>query len=381
VLINGLTGTIVFEQNPDEKIAPASLIKIMTLHLIYEAIGDNRIKPTDMITISENAWKHGGSQMWLDVNMQVSVEDLIKGIAVVSGNDACVALAEAIAGIEEKFVESMNNKATLLGLTNSSFKNCHGLPAEGQFTTARDMAHLSYCYLKDYPHALEIHSIKEMTFNNITQQNRNKLLWRDASVDGLKTGWIKESGYHLIATAHRGKDRFIAVIMGAKSHTVRENEALKLLNYGFRNFKTIELVQAHKALLAAPVWKGTVGEVPLGVLEASRITVSQEQAGAAQLEKDIPQRIFAPLTQNQQVGTLRIVVDGKQFATLPLVALAPVPEAGFFKRLFQILTLSFTSAPYWGIIIVAGIVIFFIFWGMFRSRGGGSKSKRDNLLT
>jgi D-alanyl-D-alanine carboxypeptidase (penicillin-binding protein 5/6) len=381
VLIDALTGTIVFEQNADEKIPPASLIKIMTLYLIYDALDNANLKLTDMVTISERAWKFGGSQMYLEVGMQVPVDDIIKGIAIVSGNDACVAAAEHISGVEETFVDTMNKKAEQLGMKNSSFKNCHGLPVDDQYTTARDMAILSYHYLKDHLHALDIHKMKEMTFNNITQQNRNKLLWRDSSVDGLKTGWIRESGYHLIATAHRNNDRFIAVVMGAKNHTVRENEAMKLLSYGFRNFKTIKLVQTNKALMTVPVWKGTENEVPVGVLETSLVTVPREQAGKVQIEQDVPQRISAPITKNQQVGNVRIMVDGKQVATASLVALAAVPEAGLLKRFVQLIAVSFTTAPYWGIILIVAIVMFFILMGMFRSRMTGSRSKRDNMLT
>ena len=378
VLIDALTGRIVFEQNPDEKIPPASLIKIMTLYVIYDAIDSARFKPTDLVTISKRAWKFGGSQMFLEVGMQVPLGDIIKGIAIISGNDACVAAAEEIAGMEGTFVEKMDQKAAQIGMTSSSFKNCHGLPVDGQFTTARDMALLSCHYLKDHPHALEMHRIKEMTFNNITQQNRNKLLWRDSSVDGLKTGWIKESGYHLIATAHRGNDRFIAVVMGAKNHSTRENEALKLLNYGFRNFKTVEVVAAGKPVVMLPVWKGVEKEVPAGAVEASYITIPQGQAGAVQLEKEIPAGIDAPIAKNQKIGSVRVIIDGKPYTTVSLVALAAVNQAGFLKRFFHLLVLSFTSAPYWGVIVIV-LIALGVFFGFVRS-ASGSKRKRENTL-
>lgn len=372
VLINGLTGKIVFEQNPDEKIAPASLIKILTLYLVYDAIDGGNFKPTDIVTISKNAWKFGGSQMFLEVGMQVPLGEIIKGIAVVSGNDACVAAAEDIAGMEETFVEKMNKKAAEIGMANTSIKNCHGLPIDGQHTTARDMALLSYRYIKDHPHALEIHRSKEMTFNNITQQNRNKLLWRDPSIDGLKTGWIRESGYHLVATARRNNDRYIAVVMGAQSHSKREEEALKLLNFGFRNFKTVPLVEAGKQLATIPVKSGIENQVPLGVLETSFVTVPREQAAAVKLQTDAPSSVTAPVAKNQQIGTVTALVNGSAYATAPLVALAPVERAGFIKIALQTIGHSFITAPYWGFILL-GMLFIVLFLG--RSL---SKSKRKD---
>lgn len=374
VLINGLTGKIVFEQNPDEKIAPASLIKIMTLYLIYDALAGGNFKLSDIVTISKRAWKFGGSQMFLEVGMQVPLGDIIKGIAIVSGNDACVAAAEDIAGMEETFVEKMNKKAAEIGMTNTSIKNCHGLPAEEQHTTARDMALLSYHYIKDYPRALEIHSSKEMTFNNIKQQNRNKLLWRDPSVDGLKTGWIRESGYHLVATARRNNDRYIAVVMGAQSPSRREEEALKLLNYGFRNFKTIPLVEAAKPLAAIPVKRGIENKVQLGVLETSFVTVPREQAATVQLQTDAPSSVTAPVVKHQQIGTVKALVNGSEHAAVPLVALAAVERAGFLKIVLQTIGHSFITAPYWGFILV-GIFFIVLFVGRSLSKSK-SKDKR-----
>ena len=379
LLINALTGKVVFEQNADDKIAPASLIKIMTLYLIYDAIDSGNLKLTDMVSISKRAWKFGGSQMFLEVNMQVPVSDIIKGIAVVSGNDACVAAAEHLSGTEEVFVALMNKKAAELGMTSSLFKNCHGLPVDGQYTTARDMATLTYNYLKTHPHALEIHSIKEFTFNNITQQNRNKLLWRDSCVDGLKTGWIRESGYHLVATAHKDTDRYIAVVMGAKNHTLREEEAMKLLNYGFRNFKTSELVQKGTPVATVPVWKGTEEEVSLAAVESSFVTIPRDQAGAIKIQQDVPAGVFAPVAKDQKIGTLKITIDGKPFAEIPLAALAAVDKAGFTKQAAKTLGRSFVTAPYWGIIAVVLIVIA-VFAGVSRTRVTGGKKKKDNSL-
>jgi D-alanyl-D-alanine carboxypeptidase (penicillin-binding protein 5/6) len=234
------------------------------------------------------------------------------------------------------------------------------------------MALLSYRYIKDHPHALEIHRSKEMTFNNIAQQNRNKLLWRDPSVDGLKTGWIRESGYHLVATAHRNDDRYIAVIMGAQSHSKREEEALKLLNYGFRNFKTIPLVQTGKPLATVPVRKGIENEVQLGVLETSFVTVPREQAAAVQLQTDLPSSVAAPVAKHQQIGTVKALVNGSEYATTPLVALASVERAGFIKIVLQTIGHSFITAPYWGFILL-GTFFIILFLGRSLSK---SKDKK-----
>ncbi len=373
VLINGLTGSIVFEQNPDKELPPASLIKIMTLFLIYDEIDRGNIKPTDIVTVSRKASKYGGSQMWLAVGMQVTWEEIIKGITIASGNDACMAAAEEIAGMEETFVEKMHKKAAEIGMVKTIIKNCHGLPADGQITTARDMALLSYHYIKNHPQALEVHRTKEMSFNNIKQYNRNKLLWRDPSVDGLKTGWIRESGYHLIATALRGNDRYIAVIMGARSPAKREEEALKLLNYGFRNFKTIPLVETGKELAAIAVKRGVENLVSVGVLESSYVTVSRDQTPAVQLQTDIPSALTAPLVKHQQIGTLTAYVNGNVYASLALVTLAAVEKAGFFKITLQTIGNAFIAPPYWGFIVL-GIVFAIFFLGSSLSRRKGNKN-------
>jgi serine-type D-Ala-D-Ala carboxypeptidase (penicillin-binding protein 5/6) len=379
LLINALTGKVVFEQNADDKIPPASLIKIMTLFLVYDALDSGNLKLTDMVSISQRAWKFGGSQMYLEVGMQVPVSDIIKGIAVVSGNDACVAAAEHLSGTEEVFVALMNKKAAEIGMTSSLFKNCHGLPVDGQYTTARDMATLTYNYLKTHPHALEIHSLKEFTFNNITQQNRNKLLWRDPSVDGLKTGWIRESGYHLVATAHKDTDRYIAVVMGAKNHTIREEEAMKLLNYGFRNFKTSELVQKGTPVATVLVRNGIEGEVSLAAVESSFVTVPRDQAGSIKVQQDVPAEVFAPVAKDQKIGFLKITIEGKPFAEIPLAALAAVDKTGFVKQAAQTIGRSFVTAPYWGIMVIV-LIIIAIFVGISRTKVIGGKKKKDNSL-
>jgi len=358
VLMNAVSGQIIFEQNPDKKIQPASLTKLMTLFQAFDAVDHGYVALTDEVRISKKAWKTGGSKMFLRVNTSVALETILKGIAVVSGNDACVAVAEFIAGLEEVFVEKMNKNASALGMKDTVFKDSSGIN-DGQYTTARDMAILSYSYMKQHPQALKIHGMKEMTFNKITQPNRNGLLWLDYGVDGLKTGHLEKAGYHLVATASRNGDRYIAVVMGAKGIAQRENIALKLLNYGFRNFKTSQVSTADKPLAKVPVWKGTEGELSLGASQTAFITIPKDDQGDIYIEKDFPIKIFAPVSKNQEVGQLRIVAGGKNLKTFPLVALESVEKAGFFKRIFHGIILFFVLPPYWG--VVAGLLIFAVF--------------------
>ncbi|MGZ3495032.1 MAG: D-alanyl-D-alanine carboxypeptidase family protein, partial [Thermodesulfobacteriota bacterium] len=247
VLMDGLTGQVLYEQNPNLRIAPASFVKVMTLYVIGDAIRAGQIKTDDLVTVSETAWRRGwkteGSKMFIKVGERVKVEDLMKGVAIASGNDACVALAEHLSGSEEVFVSKMNEKAKALGLKDSQFRNSDGMPAEGQYVTAMDMATLSRRYIEDHPEALVLHSAVEFEFNGIRQGNRNTLLQKNIGVDGLKTGHVKEAGYHLTATAKRDGQRMIAVIMGCERVSTRAAEAQKLLEYGFRNFSTVEAVK------------------------------------------------------------------------------------------------------------------------------------------
>lgn len=361
VLINAVSGQMIFEQNPDEIIQPASLSKLMTLYLVFEAIDNGYVSLSDQVRISNKAWKTGGSKMFLEVDTSVSLETLIEGIVVVSANDSCVAVAEYIAGVEEVFVEKMNKNASAIGMTNTVFKNSSGLPHDEQYTTARDMALLAYHYMRNHPEVLKFHNIKEMTFNKITQRNRNGLLWLDYGVDGLKTGWLSSAGFHIIATAYRDGDRFIAVVMGDKGETQRENTALKLLNYGFRNFKTIQVFPAEKPLAKVSIWKGTEGEASLGVSHAVFITIPRDDKGDVYIEKDFPEKIFAPVAKNHKVGQLRIIVDSKLLKTFPLVSLESIERAGFLKRIVHGIILFFILPPYWGTAIVLLSFIIFLF--------------------
>ena len=360
VLINVNSGQVVFEQNADVPIPPASLTKLMTLNLAFDAADDAFIGLDDEVRVSEKAWKTDGSRMFLEVGKTLPLEIMLKGIAVVSANDACVAVSEHISGVEEVFVERMNEKANLIGMDSSLFKNSHGLPVEGQITTARDMATLSVYYIRHHPEVLKYHSIKKMTFNKITQPNRNGLLWLDYGVDGLKTGWFSKAGFHIIATAQKGDDRFVAVVMGSKGERERENIALKMLNYGFRNFNTVKVINADEKIAEMPVWKGDASELQLGTIKTASVTVPREAKGNIQINKEFPDRIYAPVEKGQKIGEVKVLLNGLEIETYPLVALNEIKKAGFFKLMYHNLLLLFILPPYLGGIALVLLLVFIL---------------------
>jgi D-alanyl-D-alanine carboxypeptidase (penicillin-binding protein 5/6) len=335
VLIDANSGQILYGQNPDERIMPASFVKLLTLFLIFDAIDQGQVLLEDKVWISKKAWRTGGSKMFVRQANRVPLEELIKGIAVVSGNDACIAVAEFLQGNEEAFVAKMNQKVQELGLENTQFQTVNGWPAPDQYTTALDMAMMARAYVQAYPQALQYHKLKEFTHEDIRQRNRNALLWRDPSVDGLKTGHTEESGYHLLATAKREDQRFIAVVMGAKSEALREREALRLLNYGFRNFVSVELFKKGDALLQVSVWKGTESQVELEASEDGVITVPLAQQADVTYQAKTPERLFAPIDTGQTIGQVVIVAKDKVLKNVSLVADREVPLAGFLKRTFH----------------------------------------------
>lgn len=360
VLINVNSGQVVFEQNADVPIPPASLTKLMTLNLAFDAADDAFISLDDEVRVSEKAWKTEGSRMFLEVRKTVPLEIMLKGIAVVSANDACVAVSEHISGVEEVFAERMNEKADLIGMDSSLFKNSHGLPVEGQVTTARDMATLSVYYIRHHPEVLKYHSIKKMTFNKITQPNRNGLLWLDYGVDGLKTGWFSKAGFHIVATAQKGDDRFVAVVMGSKGERERENIALKMLNYGFRNFNTVKVINAEEKIAEMPVWKGAESVLQLGTVKTASVTVPREAKGDIQINKEFPDRIYAPVEKGQKIGEVKVLLNGLEIETYPLVALNEIKKAGFFKLMYHNLLLLFILPPYLGGIALVLILVFIL---------------------
>jgi D-alanyl-D-alanine carboxypeptidase (penicillin-binding protein 5/6) len=335
VLIDANSGEFLYGQNPDERISPASFVKLITLLLIFDAVDQGQVLIEDKVWISEKAWRTGGSKMFVRQGNRVPLEELIKGIAVVSGNDACIAVAEFLQGNEQAFVVKMNERVQELHLENTQFQTVNGWPAPDQYTSARDMALIARVYVQEHPQAIKYHQLKDFTHENIRQKNRNGLLWRDPTVDGLKTGHTENAGYHLLATAKRGDQRFIAVVMGAKSEAIREREALRLLNYGFRNFASVNLFKQGDVLLKLPVWKGTLGEVELAASEPGIVTLPIDLQADISWQARTPERLFAPIERGQSIGEAVITTKEKVFKTLPLVAVQDVPLAGFFRQVFH----------------------------------------------
>ena len=369
VLLDALSGQFIFEQNPQKKIAPASLAKILTLYLAYDALKMGIVKSDDKVLISKKAWATKGSKMFIEVGKRVELQKLLAGIASISGNDACIAVAEYLAGLEEAFVARMNEKAHSLGIVNSQFKNANGLTAKGQYTTAFDIGILTYHYLQDHPEALKIHSIKKFTFGGITQYNRNGLLWLDEGVDGLKTGWIdNKAGFHLVATAKRGGQRFIAVVLGVRDQRTRENEAIKLLNYGFKNFSTVKMFNSNESIETVSVWKGESNQVPLIAAEPGIVTVPIGEEKNLSLIKKIPKRAFAPISKGEKIGELEITMKRKLLKKVDLIARDEVPSGGLIKLLIHMAILSFILPPYWGCITLLLLLLLIIATNVIRKK-------------
>ena len=376
VLMEGASGHILAAQNKDEKIAPASFAKVLTLYIVYDMLRNGKIKLTDEVYISKKAWETGGSKMYVELGSKVPLEEIIKGIAIVSGNDACVAVAEHISGSVEMFVKVMNDMAQKLGMTNSHFDNPHGLPSAQQYTTAYDMAVLARRYINDFPEALKIHSTLEYTYSGIRQDNRNTLLRKDASVDGLKTGFVAEAGYHLLATAKRDERRLIAVVMGDKNRAMRAEEALKLLNYGYRNFAFVSLFSKGQVLYDLPVWKGQSNNLHIVPGEEGMIVVPADQKNKLEHERFLPGYVVAPIEKNQEIGKYVVKMGTNVIRSIPLVAETDVPKAGFVKlmvhsALYFLGRIKVVTYAILGIVIVAlGLLILNVF-----TRGRRRKSR------
>ena len=331
VLMDGLTGQILYEQKPDLRIAPASFVKVMTLYIVLDAIRAGQIRLDDAVTVSEKAWKRtyktDSSSMFLNVGERVKVDDLLKGVAIASGNDACIALAEHLAGSEEAFVSKMNEKAKFLGLKDSQFRNPDGMPAEGQYTTAVDMATLAKRYIEDHPEALIYHSTVEFEYNGIHQENRNTLLQKNIGVDGLKTGHVEEAGYHLAATAKRDGQRMIAVIMGCKIKSKRGPEAQKLLEYGFKNFSTVEAVKKGATFGPLKVRRGKLNQVALVAAEAGWVTVGKGKENSVSAVPQLPAFVVAPVQKGQVVAKVVVQNEGKRAKEVNLLASSDVEKS------------------------------------------------------
>ncbi|WP_416141003.1 D-alanyl-D-alanine carboxypeptidase family protein [Marinimicrobium sp. C6131] len=341
LLMDADTGTILVEHEADMVLPPASLTKMMTSYIVSEEIEQGRISEDDMVNISVKAWRKGGSKMFVREGTQVRLEDLKRGVIIQSGNDASIALAEHVAGSEEGFVDIMNQTAAKLGMTNTHFENSTGWPAEGHLTTARDMAILARAVIKDHPDHYAMYSEKYFSYNGINQANRNRLLFRDETVDGLKTGHTEEAGYCLVASAVRRDMRLISVVMGTRSEDARAAETEKLLAYGFRYYQTQSIYDAGDELQRNRVWYGQQEEVVLGVAEDIRLTIPRGAEDALEAQMHIDETIKAPIAAGDELGNLTIDLNGERLVDVPLVALEPVEEAGFFQRLIDAIKLFF----------------------------------------
>lgn len=339
-------GQVLASGNPDARMEPASITKVMTSYVVAAEIKAGKVKPTDQVLISENAWRGGGggtdgSTSFLPLGSMVSLEELERGMVIQSGNDAAIALAEHVAGSEQAFVELMNTYAKKIGMNNTNFVNPHGLPDPNHYSTARDLALMGRALIRDFPQAYAFNSIKEYTVNGIRQHNRNGLLWKDSSVDGIKTGHTSSAGYCLLASAKRGEQRLISVVLGiqtassAEGFRLREQGNLALLNWGFRFFETRTLYTPDKLIASPRVWKGASNSVGLAVATPFSVTVPRGRFDALKASIDVPKYIIAPLKAGQNIGTLRISLDGKVIAEAPLTAKTAVAEAGFFGRLWD----------------------------------------------
>ena len=341
VLMDAASGKVLVENNGDQRLPPASLTKLMTAYIATLEIRNGKIGEQDMVTVSEKAWRTGGSRMFIQVNTQVSVSDLLHGIIIQSGNDASVAIAEYIAGSEEAFAALMNREAQRLGMVNTNFTNSTGLPHPQLYPSANDLARLAAAIVRDFPEYYSLYSLKEFTYNNIKQPNRNRLLYMDPTVDGMKTGHTSTAGYCLVSTAERGPRRLVAVVLGAASDTVRAQESLKLLNFGFQFYDTVKLYKAEEALSQFRVWKGKVNELPVGFTTDFVMSLPKESADKIQVTLESRQPLVAPIEKGQEVGVLSLRIDGEQIGQYPVLALQDVPVAGFFGRLWDAIVMLF----------------------------------------
>jgi D-alanyl-D-alanine carboxypeptidase (penicillin-binding protein 5/6) len=348
LLIDVNTGKILVEENADEQLDPASLTKMMTSYIVSEEIEAGRLKEQDLVTVSEDAWRRGGSAsgsstMFLEPKTQVSVIDLLRGVIVQSGNDASIALAQHIAGSESAFADVMNQQAALLGLNNTVYHNATGWPAEGHVTTARDLAILSKALINDHPDHYLIYSEKYFSYNGFNQANRNKLLFSDPTVDGVKTGHTESAGYCLVSSAHRSGMRLVAVVLGARSEASRATESQKLLSYGFRYFQTHQLYTSSDVLSTQRVWGGKASEIALGVSKDLFLTIPRGSQDSLKATMHIDEVIKAPIKQGQELGNLVVELEGEQLLDIPLIATQAVDQAGFFARLWDNIKLFFAN--------------------------------------
>jgi D-alanyl-D-alanine carboxypeptidase (penicillin-binding protein 5/6) len=347
ILIDADSGKVITEKNADERLPPASLTKLMTSYVLSSEIEEGTVANDDMVTISDQAWAQnpvfaGSSLMWIEVGKQVKLEDLHRGVVISSGNDASVAVAEHLSGSESAFADVMNQHAQLLGMNDSNFVNAHGLPSPDHYMTARDLATLTKAILK-FPVEYALYSEPDFTYNKIRQTNRNRLLWKDDSVDGLKTGYTREAGYCLVTSAKKNGMRLISVVMGAKSQTGREQETQKLLAYGFRYFETHQLYTKGDELTQVKVWAGVGDQLALGVERDIYLTIPRGKHKNIEALINVGDVIKAPITKGKEYGELVVSLSGEELLKEPLLALQSVEEGGFFKRCWDVIALFFTK--------------------------------------
>nr|WP_148212845.1 D-alanyl-D-alanine carboxypeptidase family protein [Hahella chejuensis] len=341
ILMDAESGAIIVEKNSEERLPPASLTKMMTSYVLDYEVDQGNVSFNDEAPISVKAWKTGGSKMFVREGTSVRLGDLLKGIIIQSGNDASVAVAEFLAGSEDAFASMMNQHAQRLGMSNTNFANATGLPSENHYSSAHDLAKLAKAIINDFPNQYPLYSEKYFTYNNIRQPNRNLLLWRDKSVDGLKTGHTEEAGYCLVSSAVRDGMRLISVVMGAKSEEARARETLKLLNYGFRYFETHKLYSAGQKLVDSDIWAGSADTLPLGLSKEIVVTIPRGKKDALEATVDIDKVIKAPIEVGAELGKLTVKLNGELLLEKPVVALEAVEEAGFFKRIWHAIVLFF----------------------------------------
>ena len=341
ILMDAATGRVLAEKNADKPLAPASLTKIMTGYVVYKALADGSISLEDEVEVSERAWRMGGSQMFLEVGDRVTVDQLLDGMVVQSGNDAALALAEYVGGSESAFVEQMNYYADQLGLENTHFMNPEGLSHDEHYASARDLAILARHTVNEFPERYERYDKRSFTYNNIPQYNRNDLLYSTDYVDGMKTGYTESAGYCLVASGERDGMRLISVVMGAPSPDARESASRSLLSWGYRFYASHKLYAAGEALKEAPVWQGARDTLRLGLRQDMHITIPKGRYEELEANMSFPGQLIAPFSQGEEVGQVRVSLDGETVAKAPLVALDEVPSGSFFGRMGDAIMLWF----------------------------------------
>jgi serine-type D-Ala-D-Ala carboxypeptidase (penicillin-binding protein 5/6) len=349
IIVDLTTGRVLFEKNADQRMPTSSMSKIMTAYMVFDALKQGRMKLDDLLTVSRSAWgeggKAGGSEMFLALGEQVSVENLLRGVIIASGNDATRVLAEGLAGSEGAFAEQMTARAKKLGASNSNFRNASGLPDPDHYSTARDLATIGMALIRDYPEYYHFYSEKEFTWNKIKQGNRNPLLYKGLGVDGLKTGHTEAAGYGLTASAERNGRRIIMVMNGLPSMQARADEGTNLIEFGFREFQLVDLARPGEIVENASVWLGTQDRVPLTVAAPARATLSNEEKRNLKAVVRMPQTVKAPIAQGQPIGTLVLTAPGAQPQEFPLVAAQPVERQGLFGRIGATLSFLISGPP------------------------------------